>query len=276
MRLLVLAVFLSMLQFHSAASADNDVIREAGNNETPVSRDLIVNLAGILPEDDNRLFSISHLAPAADIAITHIDTWDIFARNQTGRSVRLSMSYKDSRCSDSVAMNEAINYYIKGDTAAFFGPVCDFAVAPVARQVVFWDTPLVSVGAVARDFRLRRKTVYPLLTRAGPANLHDLVSLFLRLLTTYHWRRYKILYERNGHDDVVTQLCHLVTETIVFDTEALPKEHTIRGTVTSLKPELRYYRFTEDDSFDDVMVEEIGRENFSGECLTGAFDRTHL
>jgi hypothetical protein len=38
------------------------------------------------------------------------------------------------------------------------------------------------------------------------------------------WRRYKILYERNGHDDVVTQLCHLVTETIVFDTEALPKQ----------------------------------------------------
>jgi hypothetical protein len=128
--------------------------------------------------------SPSRLTPAADIAIRHIDTWDIFARNQTGRSVRLSMDYKDSSCSDSMAMNEAINYYIKGDTAAFFGPVCDFAVAPVARQVVFWDTPLVSVGAVARDFRLRRKAVYPLLTRAGPANLHDLVSLFMRLLAT--------------------------------------------------------------------------------------------
>lgn len=45
----------------------------------------------------------------------------------------------------------------------FLGPVCDYAVAPVARYSAFWNVPVITGGALADDFR--DKNEYKLLTR---------------------------------------------------------------------------------------------------------------
>lgn len=50
-------------------------------------------------------------------------------------SVRLQASYADSHCSISDAMNAAIEFYAKRSVNMFLGPICDYAVAPIARQV---------------------------------------------------------------------------------------------------------------------------------------------
>jgi len=54
-------------------------------------------------------------------------------------------------CSEVNGMNEAINYFVEGPPGAFFGPVCDYATAPVARQALFWNIPVKceSLNAVA-------------------------------------------------------------------------------------------------------------------------------
>lgn len=43
--------------------------------------------------------------------------------------------FDDSMCSISDAMNVAIEFYAKKAVDVFIGPVCDYAVAPIARQV---------------------------------------------------------------------------------------------------------------------------------------------
>jgi hypothetical protein len=52
-----------------------------------------------------------------------------------------NVSYADSKCADAQGMNEAINMYMHNMVDVFFGPNCDYSVAPVARQVtlIFYD-----------------------------------------------------------------------------------------------------------------------------------------
>ena len=41
------------------------------------------------------------------------------------------------------------------------------SVAPVGRQVRYWDIPLLTAGAMARDFGVERQNYYNMLTRVG-------------------------------------------------------------------------------------------------------------
>jgi len=43
--------------------------------------------------------------------------------------------YADSRCDSGVAINEAFSFYAGGGVDVILGPCCDYAAAPVARQV---------------------------------------------------------------------------------------------------------------------------------------------
>jgi len=43
--------------------------------------------------------------------------------------------YADSRCDTGVAINEAFKFYAAGGVDVILGPCCDYAAAPVARQV---------------------------------------------------------------------------------------------------------------------------------------------
>ena len=169
------------------------------------------SISAVLPADPLRLFSIDRVRPAADIAMETVVRLGILTGPHRPR-----IRYKDSECSEAAGMNEAINFYVEGRTNVFFGPVCDYAAAPVARQTGFWNLPMVSVGAMAVDFGKRRSEVYPLLTRAGPADLLSLASGLRAMLRRYSWSRMKILYQRNGQGNIVNAFCHLTSEALVY------------------------------------------------------------
>ena len=111
-----------------------------------------VKIAAILPEDSRRLFSSKRVAPAIEYAIDYLTNKTDLLKGHT-----MKVTYRDSKCSSAHGMNNAINYYVENNVDVFFGPVCDFSVAPVARQAMFWNIPLISVGAMARDFTEYRK-----------------------------------------------------------------------------------------------------------------------
>ncbi|KAI0232574.1 Atrial natriuretic peptide receptor 3, partial [Lamellibrachia satsuma] len=167
-------------------------------------------IAAVLPQDTSRLFSIEKVRPAAAVAIEGVHADGLLS------SCHLDIHYKDSKCSEAAGMNEAINFFVEGRTSVFFGPVCDYAAAPVARQIGFWNVPMVSVGAMALDFFTRRQSVYPLLTRAGPANLQTLAQSFIRLMDDYVWTKVKVLYERDGRGEIISAFCHLTSEALVY------------------------------------------------------------
>lgn len=204
-----------------------------------------VQIASILPSNDRRIFSIKRVSPAIEYAIESLHKDNGLLKGHT-----LKLDFEDSKCSIAEAMNQAIGFYIKKQVDVFFGPVCDFSLAPVARQAKFWNIPLVSVGAMARDFTIHRRSLYPLLTRVGPVNFDSLSSFFHLALKNFNLRKFKMVYERDGQDHIVDGFCHLAISALHYD--LLAKAPDIKQD---------YYKLTEDIS---KMLEEEIALSFSG------------
>ena len=214
------------------------------------------SISAVLPSDPRRLFSISRVRPAADIALRTVRESHILDAEHAPY-----IRYKDSKCSEAAGMNEAINFYVEGGTNVFFGPVCDYAAAPVARQTGYWNVPMVSVGAMAMDFWKRRSKVYPLLTRAGPANLLSLASGMRALVRRYGWTKVKILYQRNGQGHIVNAFCHLISEALVYG-KSSPRDHDIT---------VDYYRLPANTTAEQIrktLRNEVG-DRYAGKSSGG-------
>lgn len=210
-----------------------------------------IHIGAVMPADMKHQFSIGRVDVAAQIAIEKVNHTDF----------NLSISYRDSQCNEAVGMNEAINFYIHGDTSVLFGPVCDYAAAPVARQLRFWNLPMVSIGAMAQDFRDRRHTVYPMLTRAGPANFMTLSHFLSSTLKHFHWSRMKLLYEKySDFDNIVPVFCHLVSDTLV---QTLPKQG-IRLDYKRLDTDGVAHNMSQKAK--EVLLSEVSM-SFSGRCI---------
>ncbi|XP_071083341.1 atrial natriuretic peptide receptor 1-like isoform X2 [Haliotis cracherodii] len=175
-----------------------------GVNSNPIM------IASLLPSDKSRLFSSMRVAPAISIAVEKVT-------NSTGPlpGRQIIVNYADSKCSIADAMNEAINYYVKKQVHVFFGPCCDYAAAPIARQTRYWDIPMVTTGAMARDFALMKPRMFPLLTRVG-TNFNSLVNFIVTILKKFNWSRVKLLYEPDGHNHVLERFCHIATDGIHY------------------------------------------------------------
>jgi len=209
----------------------------------------LINLAVLLPiADDRRPFSAVRLRPAVDLAVDHVS--NLLLR-------RLRVSYSDSNCSAVYGIKEAISYYVLGPPNVYFGPICDFAVAPVARQSYFWGIPVVSVGAIDIDFLMNRRANYPLLTRAGPVNLVGMANAILEAMHVYGWRRVKLLYERDAGSDVIPPFCHLAAGAVVYHLESASTQRVAR------QGHYKFERNLTKMKFDQVLVNEVGHE-FAG------------
>ena len=201
----------------------------------------VIKIGAVLPANPQMLFSISKVNISASMAIRSL------SERRLLRKHNITIGYRDSKCDEALGMKEAIDSVVNDKVHVLFGPVCDYAAAPVARQVTFWNMPMVSVGAVANDFIKRRDTVYPLLTRAGPANFDMLAHSLYEQMRKYNWTKFKLIYEKHGHNDILPVFCHLVGDSIV--TTVPPDIH------------LDYHRFipTKDyNLYEEMLKTELG------------------
>ena len=90
---------------------------------------LNVKLAVIVSEK-NTLFSRRKIEPAINIAKETIENLTLNVE-----PITMEFVYADSGCDIAMGIAAAIDFYIDYKISAFFGPVCDYALAPVARQV---------------------------------------------------------------------------------------------------------------------------------------------
>ncbi|KAK7474179.1 hypothetical protein BaRGS_00034587, partial [Batillaria attramentaria] len=174
--------------------------------ENPIPRK--ARIAFLLPfEPETRLFSLKHVRPAMDIALKRVVSLELLS------DLQVEVSYRDSKCSISDGMNEAVNFYATETADVFFGPTCDYAAAPVARQVRYWNKALVTAGAMAGDFGLSKRGMFPLLTRVG-ANFNSLLEFLRALLAHYNWRRLKLIYNPDGFAEVMDRYCHIAMDAV--------------------------------------------------------------
>ncbi|KAK3784234.1 hypothetical protein RRG08_055763 [Elysia crispata] len=103
-----------------------------------------------------------------------------------------------------------MNMY-RGQVHAFLGPVCDYSVSPVARQAKYWNIPLITSGAMASDFLMRRSTLYTMLTRVGP-NYDTFIAFIAKVCEQFHFSKVFLVYDPDGQNNVLDKLCHVVTD----------------------------------------------------------------
>ena len=95
-----------------------------------------IMIAALLPEDDRRPFSIRKIQPAMLMAIEKMNPL-LAQYNHT-----MVINFRDSKCDIADSINEAINFYVHREVDILFGPCCDYALAPVARQVSYMSIVL--------------------------------------------------------------------------------------------------------------------------------------
>ena len=100
---------------------------------------------------------------------------------------------------------------MKCQVDVFFGPCCDYAAAPVARQTRYWNTPMLTAAAMARDYAVNRRGEFPMLTRVG-ANFNSLALFLVDVLQYFHWRRVMLIYNPQGHANEVREPTDPVAE----------------------------------------------------------------
>ena len=156
-----------------------------------------IQIAAILPKQRSRMFSVQEISPAISLALQKVKDEMNLVGNHT-----LSVHYEDSMCDISSAINQAFNFYMRGSVHVFFGPCCDYAAAPVARQIRYWNLPMVTAGAMAGDFGRWKTQMYPLLTRVGP-DFNSLASFVMVMLKFYKWNKLKIIYDQYGQHNII-------------------------------------------------------------------------
>lgn len=163
-----------------------------------------INLGVVLPYDkvDERNSCKYGTHSAINIAIEKVT-----ATRGPLPGCHLTMNFRDSMCSSVVGPINAIELFIEGKAQVFFGPACDFALAPVVRYCSVWDVPVLSAGGWAGSLD-DKSNQYRLLTRVGGAFKGSAIFVD-KLMSTYRYRISYLLFE--GQEGSV---CYFALEAI--------------------------------------------------------------
>ncbi|KAJ8311393.1 hypothetical protein KUTeg_010748 [Tegillarca granosa] len=128
-------------------------------------------------------------------------------------NIEFNVTLSDTACNSIKAPVSAF-YLMNNGCHVFFGPVCDYSLAPVARYAPFWSIPVITAGGFAHDFVANKKIEYKTLTRVG-AGFTIMSDTVLQILKFYHWRQFVILYDSNGQDSLFERFCYLASAAVV-------------------------------------------------------------
>ncbi|GFR89688.1 atrial natriuretic peptide receptor 3-like [Elysia marginata] len=165
-----------------------------------------VNAVLMVPWSTKYQYSYIKVMPEVELALQKIDSNPYLLPNHY-----LRLRYFDSKCDETSPMNYSINAYMDNMADVFFGPCCDFALAPVSRQTKIWDIPVITFGADAPDFKLLKKEKYSTLTRAGPYDCLEMADLMINRIMFFQWKKLNIVY--NGEEQYFYFLATAVKKT---------------------------------------------------------------
>ncbi|XP_053386879.1 atrial natriuretic peptide receptor 1-like [Mercenaria mercenaria] len=147
-----------------------------------------IKLGVILPEVSSYPWSIKYVMPAIEMAVESVQR-DIVPEH------RVFTYVKDSECSATMGALAAMDLYKDKHVHVLFGPVCPYAVAPVARFSPHWNIPVITAGASAYDFDYKFK--FKLLTRVHETYSKE-ADAIIKLATQFNLTKFGLLYEKYG------------------------------------------------------------------------------
>ncbi|GFR89631.1 atrial natriuretic peptide receptor 3-like [Elysia marginata] len=207
-----------------------------------------LHISVLVPDDDVRPFTRKQMQPAIELAVEKVtDPGGLL------QEVDVHVHYADSKCSIAYGIRGAIELHYRGEADVFLGPVCDYTAAPVARQSVFWDTPVLTY-AQAKDFRA--EAMLSKVTRVG----NDFFQLGEFLNTVFkrngtNWHKFNIIYDPTAWDSLIDKMGHIMAESIHATM------YQLTGHIST------YYKMNlEEVKFDELLLDQVGTE-FAGEYI---------
>lgn len=165
--MLMIILILSMSCRSVSASKTNS----ANQTETNIS-------AGLLIPDKMYRFSWDLMHPAFDIALDSI-------RNLYPK-LNLKLYYGNDNCSEFISPPLAVEMIFKKGVNVFFGPVCNYPAAGVARLAAYWKIPLLTPGAFVDAFDVNIP-MYASMTRMLGSYSH-LGPVFKEIFNYFGWK----------------------------------------------------------------------------------------
>ena len=147
-----------------------------------------IKLGVILPLSGSYPWSLKRVLPAIDLAVETVATREILP------NYNITVLSADSQCSEILGPLAAIDFHMNEHVNVLIGPVCDYAIAPVARLSAYWNVAVLSAGAWVQDFD--SKTHYKLLTRVQGAYSTG-ADFILDVSHNFNWTRVGLLYQDN-------------------------------------------------------------------------------
>lgn len=142
-----------------------------------------IRLAVLAPSDDKLPFSLQKVFPAAEYAVQTLV-------QKSGR--KMSVVYRDTKCHSAYGPLEAFALYKEGLADAFFGPVCPYVLAPVARYSTVWGVPLLTATGQIVNFD-QKDPQYRTLTRMN-GSYSQVGQVFLKVLEKFGWTILGLLF----------------------------------------------------------------------------------
>ena len=81
-------------------------------------------------------------------------------------------------------------------------------MAPVARYAPFWNVSVITVGALAQDFRKSKATEYKTLTNIGPT-LYWLDRFVSKVFKKFDWKQTIFLFDKDYQEQITNFNCYL-------------------------------------------------------------------
>lgn len=99
--------------------------------------------------------------PVIDEAVTEVAHRGLIKREST-----LRFTFVDTNSSESLGPYEIVDNYYRGNADIVMGLANIYTLAPMARMMPFWDTPIVTTTGLVGDFD-NKHDQYKLLTRVS-------------------------------------------------------------------------------------------------------------
>lgn len=197
-----------------------------------------INIALMVP-DKHSFFNRALVEPAIEEAIEHVQHKGLLPFHT------LNVTYYNTECDAVRAPVDAFRFMNNGGHA-FFGPVCDYSLAPVARYAPEWGLPVLSPGGMAEDF-LDKTHQYKSLTRMG-TGFDSMTRYILATMAHYRWPKMKLLYDPYAQSGISYRYCYLAGSAIIKHIENKRKD--MKG----------HFTLISDDhlTYENILREDVG------------------
>lgn len=130
-------------------------------------------------------YHLQMVVPAMRIALEKVKNTTLVVPNN------ISLIVDDTECWLNTAQFAAIDMMYIHKVMAFFGPVCEYALAPVGRFSTRWNLPLITAGGQASGYDDFDQ--YKLITNLRPPH-RKLAHFVAALWKIYEWKRGVIVF----------------------------------------------------------------------------------